>query len=1065
MSVVSVLTEDGRRIASIDDIVPGSTVLVSSCDTMGQSPPKNPPSPVSKKSQIMSADSFARLFGTNEPQSQCQDVTEKEPGVFSFADKTTPKKEPRQKPRFVSQRKKEKEEQERKAREELDQSLDDVTSQEEPEQSQQSQGRGSRQRRRSQKKGLDSSPERSLDSQSSPSKERLTPVRENSWVSTEEPESEQKERTHHRKRNSEGPKCRLQSKPRIQMMIEEEERKAMMEEEEEPEPVQEVKRRRHRRHRKQEEAPAAEETNTTEGLLSDGEDEEEKPATPSRSRSHHRRHRKGGDSEQQLTDEEKPASAKKGIRLHHRGSKKAEDSEQQLTDELADDEVTDEEKPTSAKPGIRIHTRSSKKAEDSELTDELADDEVEEKPTSAKKGIRIHRRDSKKVEDSELTDEVADDDASPKRTMSIQPKKTKNTDESDETPKKMIIQRKSNTPKESFHDSEVMTTEEQSYEEPATPTSKTRRRRHRKANESPMNTSNEQTDEESEEKPSLGLKIRSKKLNKTEDSEYQTTEEYESEEKPAPKGMTIQTKAKKNESPATPKRTMVLQQKSPATTDVPTSESESKPKKTLALRPSGSKSSAVKSEAKTSEEPSYYDDDYDYDESDEKPVKEKSSEKAGPQIMNAETMEDMFKVLLGDTSIETKIEDGLETLPRFKEVLKTLPSMEGQQGTMWFEKALEFASTQGLESLGDDAFYIDDMIGHARAVLVDRRFNTGTSFSHRHNIGVIGPRQSGKSVFLRVLADEILVDLAATDEWKKTFVFIADLAPVCSLAHDFAEFYNAIVALTFKQLEWQRPHFAKHLKMIQAYFSSIPFLACPPKFTKAFVVEEETRALALKLQKIADTLSALWHDPSGLVQWITNVVTFPSTIAKAFDFTKTLTILDHFDACDVSIVGHPDVFEDSKEVVFLADIFKFVLRIENFILACQDQERFYSILPAISGDENCCLKDHIELVSTIGLVPEQDDARQFLVSFTGETSGYPFTIDACGGVPFFLQIWEELNKMFDDVESDDGDKAEKQISMNAYMQEFMKILFQINTGDQPFEVTSITRTNRKAKSK
>ena len=1009
MTVVSLLTEDGHRIDSVDDIVPGSTVLVSSCDAAGESPVRNFPSPVAKKGAIMSADSFARLFGANE--SQCHDVTETEPGVFSFADRTTPKKEPRQKPKFVSRRPPKK-----------------VEEDEAPADQDEGQGAGSarRRRRHSRMRGRsENSPERSTeraDAQASPGRDskaspkaspgkdsraspkaspgkdsraspksspgrdsraspgrgsRASPGRDSSFMSQEESDQDARQRLGQRKtKEQEGPKCRLQPKPRIQMMIEEDERAQGLSGMEDEAPKE--RRRRHRRHRKQEE-----------DLLSDGED-----------------------------TEEQPSSSKKGFKIHHRKSRKADDSELQTTDELADDES---EQVTPQKKGIQLVARKSKPAS----------------PDGEKAGT-------------------------PKRTM--------------------VLQRRSDKSPKSFTESE-QTTEEPS-EELATP--KRRHRKHRKV-EADANTTDE-LDEQSEEKGSM--KMRRRTPNKAGDSERRLTDEisFGSEEKTASatKGIRLQARPRKLdkdgvESTPPPKRTMGLQRKSPTPKSTPVTESDQMTtdelaeagsgrkgtpnRKKLALRPSASKSSAVstpKSQAKASE--SYSDDSY-YSESEEKPVRPQRSPGAThPEIIKAENMDDMFQLLVGESSIQGKIENAFENLPRYKDALKALPSMEIQHGTEWFEKLLEFAGSQGIEHYGDDTYGIDDMIGNARALLVDRRFNTGTSFSHRHNIGVIGPRQSGKSTFLSILTEEVLVDLAATDEWKKTFVFIADLNRVCALANDYAEFYHAIVALTCKLLEWQRPHFSKYLGMIQNYFNSITSLNCAPKFSKAFVVSEETRALSINLQKIADQLAGVWHDPNGLVSWLTSVISFPSAIAKAFDFRKTLTILDHFDASDVVVTGSPDRFEDSKEVAFLADVFKFVTKNDNFILACQDQSHFYSILPSISGDVNCTLSD-IELVSTIGLVPSQGDNRQFLVSFTGETSGYPFTVEACGGIPYFLQIWEELHKLYDEVEKGDGDSDEKQIQMNAYMQEFMKILFQITTGEEKFEVLSITRTTRKSKSK
>ena len=116
MNVASLFTEDGHRVRSLDDLTPGASILVSNCEEDMASPRRNPPSPVKgPKRQIMSTDSFALLFGTDSPQANVQDMSESEPKVFSFADKTTPTNEPRPKPKFVSRRQKARAEEQKRA--------------------------------------------------------------------------------------------------------------------------------------------------------------------------------------------------------------------------------------------------------------------------------------------------------------------------------------------------------------------------------------------------------------------------------------------------------------------------------------------------------------------------------------------------------------------------------------------------------------------------------------------------------------------------------------------------------------------------------------------------------------------------------------------------------------------------------------------------------------------------------------------------------------------------------------------------------------------------------------
>ena len=201
-----------------------------------------------------------------------------------------------------------------------------------------------------------------------------------------------------------------------------------------------------------------------------------------------------------------------------------------------------------------------------------------------------------------------------------------------------------------------------------------------------------------------------------------------------------------------------------------------------------------------------------------------------------------------------------------------------------------------------------------------------------------------------------------------------------------------------------------------------------------------------------------------MVSWVTNVLTLPNEMAKAFGFTKTISILDHVDTADVMISGRPEPFTESRDILCLIDIVKFVAMNDNYIMACQDQSRFYATLPSLSDDTNCNLIDYIELVSMIGIVPYADD-RQFMVEFAPDRLLYTLTVDACGCIPSYLQLWEELNRLYDEMElkEDDEVKEEERLIFNSHMQHAMQILFG-QAGDA-FEVMSARRTTRNSGTK
>ena len=421
---------------------------------------------------------------------------------------------------------------------------------------------------------------------------------------------------------------------------------------------------------------------------------------------------------------------------------------------------------------------------------------------------------------------------------------------------------------------------------------------------------------------------------------------------------------------------------------------------------------------------------------------------------------DLFTQLIGESpSLESKVPKALKALPEFEDALNAAPEMEEQHLISWRNKIIEVAETQGLRMPEDGAYAIDEMIGRARCLLMDHRFAHCGGFSHRHNIGIIGPRASGKSTFLRVLTEEIVVDLAASGEWKKTFVFILDFGAIRPIIESFVEFYHAVVALIIQQMQWQRPHFTKHMRMIQKYFESVTELRNPPVFTKAFIFDPETRDLALALQSVADRLSASWNDSYGLSKWIENVLQLPGRIAKAFGFKKSLVIFDHFETADVTFDGHGSPFKNSDEFVYLIDLLKTATKNTNFIIACRDQERFYTLLPSMTNDNWTNLNDYIELVTMIGMVPNPSEEKQFFVDMAGSNVPLVLTVRDCGGVPSYLKLWTELNEMCDELESGEGDTTELQLFLNAQMQHVLQVLFVTSEGvsEDDFEIEDVRR--------
>jgi hypothetical protein len=384
----------------------------------------------------------------------------------------------------------------------------------------------------------------------------------------------------------------------------------------------------------------------------------------------------------------------------------------------------------------------------------------------------------------------------------------------------------------------------------------------------------------------------------------------------------------------------------------------------------------------------------------------------------------------------------LEQLPESSDALKQLPFWEQQQLLWWYQRVL----AQELPELDDSSYGVNEMIGQARCLLLEHRL----SVSHRLNIGILGPKLSGKSTFLRVLYNELLLELIATETWKKTFVLVLDFASVAAFVANFVECYRTIVSATFRELRWQRPQLAPHLPIIQAYFESIPLQEYVPPIEKLLRRDELKKPLAADLQGFANELFKVWHQPDALLSWLGNVFLFPRHIAEILGFTKVIVVIDHFDAADVTLIPESTPFPDSPTSISLYDVLKVLLSSVNYIVAAQNESDFCGLLPSGTPELNIDLGGTISLCSTVGLIaPCPDESEQFILTFADDPAPFTLTAAMCGGAPGYLRLWNEFAELASEVESD-----EDELILLASAQELLGLLFR--SGDLTLRSLEVT---------
>jgi hypothetical protein len=254
------------------------------------------------------------------------------------------------------------------------------------------------------------------------------------------------------------------------------------------------------------------------------------------------------------------------------------------------------------------------------------------------------------------------------------------------------------------------------------------------------------------------------------------------------------------------------------------------------------------------------------------------------------------------------------------------------------------------------------------------------------------------------------------------------------------------------------------LRVVQNFFESITNLVNPPQLPKTFATDEATRNIAAGLQLMAMRLSLLWHDQVALREWLSAVFSFPTDVARVFGFTKCLLIFDHFDLVDYKVAPP---FSETPSVVSLTEVIKSVMNRTNFLVACQDEDHFYSLFTTVRNDLEPGLPEGLDLVSLLGLISDVPNAdKQFNLEIAGDVVPFVFTHELCGGVPAFLHAWQDVNEMWERIGAGDVDPAEGQAILASRFEEVMRMLFvQEQEDNVELGLTHCRRVERNTKPK
>ena len=423
--------------------------------------------------------------------------------------------------------------------------------------------------------------------------------------------------------------------------------------------------------------------------------------------------------------------------------------------------------------------------------------------------------------------------------------------------------------------------------------------------------------------------------------------------------------------------------------------------------------------------------------------------------------DDVFDVLASLVSElnQGKLKEAWDALEEWQQqFLDSAQPLEREQLSFWYKSVMSLLSQQNLVVV-DDSRFKEPVLTQAKNVLRKHRFAYHDRASHVLRLAICGPRQSGKSNLMSVIARQAIVDMIASGDWKQTLVFAMDVSLLTHLFTDIKGLYRAIVQLTFQALAVQKPLIAQYASGLVSAFESV--VEGNPLLPKPFVLSEDFRLIVPELKKIMDILTLCWNDPTAMGPFLTNVFKLPMLLGDVFGFKRYFMIVDHIDAADVTL-RPMEPFVDTETQVFVVELVKFMVMSSSFVVSCRDGSALSNVLANLN-ENSIDLNDGVEFLSTLDVVEPRDvdKAKEFVVSFEQVETPFTLKVTHFGGCAAYLERWRDLMDLADEIErcsKKDDDCEEQKLFLNTSVQAVIRQLFTQPNGE-PLQL-SVKSANR-----
>lgn len=432
------------------------------------------------------------------------------------------------------------------------------------------------------------------------------------------------------------------------------------------------------------------------------------------------------------------------------------------------------------------------------------------------------------------------------------------------------------------------------------------------------------------------------------------------------------------------------------------------------------------------------------------------------------------KEILNEESFAQNIKSSLRLLDDnvMSKFLRTGQTLEDNQRNYWFLRYLKYFEEQKIGQHGNYMYAYDSMTQYAKNFIGSHRFiiypissfsrnqksrnnNNTTNISNTNNnnnaedsstatnnnkikfnsnqihynirtkAAICGPRKSGKTTLLSIIAEQLLTEIAINGFWKNTVIYCLDMEDCGPIFDDFKALYIFFIEFSLKAIVLQRPELTPHLSMLVKFFGSIFEFTNAPKLKKIFSSKPQFQKFSLNCEDLVIFFSRLWNNNETHILFYTSIFQIPSLLANAAGLTNIFLFVDNVEYAQAFV--HDDL--DFGQEINVYDVFSLLLERVNYIITCEEQLEMFD-----------CLDSKTELISTFQLNAQtQYPEKQLIVKYEFEQSeketanigkrrryenelsiSQPqqmiLTASYCGEIPAFVCLWDEINSIADEID-------------------------------------------------